>query len=86
LNICAIRGIILPMQADIQLFLIITLNILVFVNTIVIIIGLGIIALTLNKTNIQMADIWKYLSEIEELIKASRNLIESIWWTKRTVP
>jgi hypothetical protein len=74
------------MQADIQLFLIITLNILVFVNTIVIIIGLGIIALTLNKTNIQMADIWKYLSEIEELIKASRNLIESIWWTKRTVP
>jgi hypothetical protein len=74
------------MQADIQLFLIITLNILVFANTIVIIIGLGIIALTLNKTNIQIADIWKYLSEIEELIKASRNLLESIWWTKRTVP
>jgi hypothetical protein len=74
------------MQADIQLFLIITLNILVFANTIVIIISLGVIALTVNKINIQIADVWKYLSEIEELVKASRNMLESMWWTKRTSP
>lgn len=74
------------MQADIQLFLIITLNILVFANTIVIIIGLGVIALVISKSSIQLADIWKYLSELEEVMKASNNLLESIWWQKKVVP
>ena len=74
------------MTSDIQLFLIIVLNILVFANTIVIIIGLVVIALTLNKSNIQLLDIWKYLSELEEVIKASSNLLENIWWTKKVIP
>jgi len=74
------------MQADIQLFLIITLNILVFANTIVIIIGLGVIALVISKSSIQLADIWKFLSELEEVIKANSNLLESIWWTKKVLP
>jgi len=68
-----------------QIYLIITLNVLVFFNTIVIIISLGVIALILNRTNIQISDTRKYLDELESVVKESSNVLQSLWWAGKKV-
>jgi hypothetical protein len=73
------------MASLLQIYLIITLNVLVFFNTIVIIISLGVIALILNRTNIQIADTRKYLDELESVVKESSNVLQSLWWAGKKV-
>lgn len=85
MNICSVCGIVLSMEQDISLFLIVTLNVLVLINTCVIIIALIIMSLILNKANIQILDIWKYLGELEVVIKESSNMLQTIWWAGRKV-
>jgi hypothetical protein len=42
-------------------------------------------SLILNKANIQILDIWKYLAELEVVIKESSNMLQTIWWAGRKV-
>jgi hypothetical protein len=73
------------MASILQIYLIITLDVLVFLNTIVIIMSLGVIALILNRTNIQIADTRKYLDELESVVKESSNVLQSLWWAGKKV-